>query len=209
MYNVRNIYSYPRAGTSMYYDNDENQYDTYIVNPHHYCINMPVQNPYLLNRFPVRHNPYYREDGHHNPIELKDYGPQPFVVDIEDAAKINNNFRLALWTGDHLQLTLMSIDVGEDIGLEVHPDLDQFIRIEEGQGIVKMGDSRNNLDFQRRVYDDYAFIIPAGKWHNLINTGYKPLKLYSIYAPPQHPRGTVHETRTAAHAAERAQMPQE
>ena len=105
-----------------------------------------------------------------------------------------------------MQLTLMSINVGEDIGLEVHPNLDQFIRIEEGQGLVRMGDSRNNLNFQRRVYDDYAFIIPAGKWHNLINTGYKPLKLYSIYAPPQHPRGTVHETKEIAQAAERNHM---
>jgi mannose-6-phosphate isomerase-like protein (cupin superfamily) len=188
------------------YNSGENQYDAYMLDPYHYSINMPVHNPYLLNRFPVRHNPFYREDGYNNPIELKDYGPQPFVVDIEAAARLNSNFRTALWTGEHLQLTLMSINVGEDIGLEVHPELDQFIRIEEGQGLVKMGDSRNNLDFQRRVYDDYAFIIPAGKWHNLINTGYKPLKLYSIYAPPQHPRGTVHETRAIAQAAERNHM---
>ena len=96
----------------------------------------------------------------------------------------------------------MSIKAGEDIGLEIHPDLDQFIRIEEGQGIVKMGNRQDKLDFQEEVYDDFAFIIPAGEWHNLINTGYKPLKLYSIYAPPQHPRGTVHETREIAEAEE-------
>ena len=96
----------------------------------------------------------------------------------------------------------MSIKVGEDIGLEVHQGLDQFIRVEEGQGLVKMGDSKYNLDFQRNVYDDFAFIIPAGKWHNLINTGDTPLKLYSIYAPPQHPHGTVHETKADAEAAE-------
>ena len=135
-------------------------------------------------------------------IELRDYGPDPFVVNIEDATKQNNNFRTALWTGNHLQLTLMSINVGEDIGLEVHPNLDQFIRIEEGQGLVQMGDSKCNLDFQRYVYDDFAFIIPAGKWHNLTNTGNIPLKLYSIYAPPQHPFGTVHETKAIAQAAE-------
>nr|WP_235436114.1 cupin domain-containing protein [Gottschalkia purinilytica] len=92
----------------------------------------------------------------------------------------------------------MSINVGEDIGLEIHNDLDQFIRIEEGQGIVKMGDRKDKLDFQKRVYDDYAIIIPAGKWHNLINTGRKPLKLYSIYAPPAHPHGTVHKTKEDA-----------
>lgn len=136
------------------------------------------------------------------PIKLKDYGPEPFVINIEKATKKNTDYRLALWTGDHLQLTLMSIAVGGDIGLEMHSDLDQFIRIEEGQGIVKMGDSRDNLDFQEKVYDDFVFIIPAGKWHNLINTGTTPIKLYSIYAPPQHPKGTVHRTKEDAMAAE-------
>ncbi len=133
---------------------------------------------------------------------LKDFGPEPFVVNINEAAKQNNTFRTALWTGKHLQLTLMSINVGEDIGLEIHPHLDQFIRIEEGQGLVQMGVRRDRLDFQQRVYDDFAFFIPAGTWHNLINTGNKPIKLYSIYAPPQHPRGTVHQTKAIAEAAE-------
>ena len=137
-----------------------------------------------------------------SPTPLMDYGSQPLVIDIEDAAKQNKTFRRALWTGTHLQLTLMSINVGEDIGLEVHPDHDQFIRIEEGQGLVMMGDSQHNLNFQRRVHDDYAVFVPAGKWHNLINTGNKPIKLYSIYAPPEHPKGTVHETKAIAEAAE-------
>jgi mannose-6-phosphate isomerase-like protein (cupin superfamily) len=135
-------------------------------------------------------------------IEMKDYGPEPFVVNINEVTKQNDTYRTALWTGCHLQLTLMSIKVGEDIGLETHPHLDQFIRIEEGEGIVKMGDSECNLNFQRKVYDDFAFIIPAGKWHNLVNTGNIPLKLYSIYAPPQHPQGTVHVTKADAQAAE-------
>lgn len=134
--------------------------------------------------------------------ELEDYGPEPFAVNIEEITKLNDNYRTALWTGRHLQLTLMSIRVGGDIGLEIHPNVDQFIRIEEGQGIVKMGDRKDRLDFQERVYDDFAFIIPAGKWHNLINTGNKPIKLYSIYAPPQHPHGTVHKTKAIAQAAE-------
>jgi mannose-6-phosphate isomerase-like protein (cupin superfamily) len=133
---------------------------------------------------------------------LTDFGPEPFVVNIEEATIKNNTFRTALWTGSHLQLTLMSIDVGEDIGLEIHPDLDQFLRIEQGQGIVRMGDSKDRLDFEREVYDNFAIIIPAGKWHNLINTGNQPLKLYSIYAPPQHPFGTIHETKEIAMAAE-------
>lgn len=149
----------------------------------------------LCNQTPCHCTPCHNPAA---PYELKDYGPNPFVVNIEKATKENNNFRIALWTGKYLQLTLMSIDVGEEIGLEVHPNLDQFIRIEEGQGLVKMGNRKDRLNFQATVRDDYAFIIPAGKWHNLINTGNKPIKLYSIYAPPQHPHGTVHETREDA-----------
>jgi len=145
---------------------------------------------------------FFKKDNKNNLIKIKDYGPEPYVVNIEKATKQNKTFRSALWTGRHLQVTLMSIGVGEDIGLEIHPNLDQFIRIEEGKGIVKMGDSKDNLNFTENVYDDFAFIIPAGKWHNLINTGNKPLKLYSIYAPPQHPRGTVHETKEIAMQAE-------
>ena len=135
-------------------------------------------------------------------IDLTDYGPEPFVIDIEQATEQNDSFRITLWTGDYLQLTLMNIDVGEDIGLEQHPDLDQFIRIEQGQGLVRMGSREDRLDFERSVSDDDAIIIPAGSWHNLINTGNVPLKLYSIYAPPAHPRGTVHETKAEALAAE-------
>ena len=131
------------------------------------------------------------------PIVLKDYGPQPFVVNINEATKQNNNYRTGLWTGNNLQVTLMSIKVGDDIGLEVHPQIDQFIRIEDGQGVVKMGRSKDSLDFQANVYDDFAIMIPAGTWHNVINTGNKPLKVYSIYAPPQHPHGVVHVTKPA------------
>ncbi|APH20620.1 cupin domain-containing protein [Clostridium botulinum] len=136
------------------------------------------------------------------PIELKDYGPQPFVVNINEATKRNDTFRTALWTGTHLQVTLMSINVGDDIGLEMHPNVDQFIRIEEGQGLVKMGSNKDRLNFRAKAYDDFAIMIPAGTWHNIINTGNKPLKAYSIYAPPQHPHGTVHVTKADAEAAE-------
>ena len=173
-----------------------------------------MYNPY--RRYPSSYNDsnYMNNDnrvypstyGNNNPssryARFGDYGPEPFVVNIEEVTKQNNTFRTALWTGEHLQLTLMSINPGDDIGLEIHPHLDQFVRIEEGQGIVKMGDHRDYLDFQRNVSADFAFIIPAGKWHNLINTGRMPLKLYSIYAPPQHPPGTVHVTKAEALAAE-------
>lgn len=140
------------------------------------------------------HNPHHP----HHPVELRDHGPKPYVVNIEAATKQNETYRTALWTGEYLQLTLMSINPGDDIGLEIHRDHDQFIRVEEGQGIVQMGDKKHYLDFQRRVSDDDAIFIPAGKWHNLTNTGHRPLKLYSIYAPPEHPRGTVHKTKKDA-----------
>ncbi|KXH81907.1 cupin domain-containing protein [Sporosarcina sp. HYO08] len=133
---------------------------------------------------------------------LKDYGPNPYVVNIDEAAEQNNTFRTALWTGKHLQVTLMSLNVGEEIGLEMHPDVDQFLRIEQGQGIVQMGRSRDRLDFRRMVDDDSAIMVPAGTWHNLTNTGNVPLKLYTIYAPPNHPFGTVHMTKAEADAAE-------
>ncbi|EKQ54454.1 MULTISPECIES: cupin domain-containing protein [unclassified Clostridium] len=130
-----------------------------------------------------------------NQMVLQDYGPRPLVINIEKATEQNNNFRTGLWTGEHLQVTLMSIKVGDDIGLEIHPDTDQFIRIEDGQGVVKMGLSKDNLDFQAKARGDFAIMIPAGTWHNIINTGNKPLKVYSIYAPPQHPHGVVHVTK--------------
>lgn len=147
---------------------------------------------YCLDRYIANDNYYRRE------ARFEDYGPDPYVLNIEKATKENDYFRTTLWTGENLQLTLMSIDVGEDIGLEVHDYLDQFIRIEDGEGIIKMGYRENDLYFQKRVKDDYAFIIPAGTWHNLVNTGSKPLKLYSIYAPPQHPPGTIHKSKEDA-----------
>lgn len=96
----------------------------------------------------------------------------------------------------------MAIPVGGDIGLEVHHDIDQFLRIEEGQGRVMMGDAQDSLDFTQTVTADDAVLVPAGKWHNIVNTGDEPLKLYSIYAPVDHPFGTVHKTQADAMAAE-------
>lgn len=135
-------------------------------------------------------------------MDMTDYGPEPFVVNIDKATKQNSNFRTALWTGNHLQLTLMCIPVGGEIGLETHPTLDQFLRLEEGCGLVKMGSSRDKLNYQCNVCDGNAIFVPAGTWHNLINTGNRPVKLYSIYAPPQHPHGTVHRTKADADADE-------
>lgn len=135
--------------------------------------------------------------------QIHDYGPEPLVVNIDCVTKLNPNYRTALWTGHHLQVTLMSIRVGGNIGFEIHHDVDQFIRVESGCGLVKMGRSKDSLNIQKRVDGDYAIVIPAGTWHNLINIGNRPLKLYSIYAPPQHPFGTVEQTKEIAEEAER------
>lgn len=147
------------------------------------------------NQFYDQNNMY--ENGNYC-IDLKDYGPMPYVVDIHEAADQNYNYRLALWTGTHLQLTLMNIYAGEDIGLEVHPNVDQFLRIEEGECLVLMGDSKDNLWFQKVVYPGCVISIPAKMWHNVINIGCTPLKLYSIYAPPNHPHGTVQKNKEDA-----------
>ena len=150
------------------------------------------------------YNPRYSRatsNNNNNITMLRDYGPDPFVVNIEEVTERNNNFRTALWTGENLQVTLMSLNPGEDIGMEIHPETDQFLRIEEGSGIVRMGKNRNNLNYQRQFEDGYAILIPAGTWHNVINTGNEPIKLYSIYSPPKHPFGTVHVSKADAEAA--------
>lgn len=184
MYNFSNQSSYP------FWINNPMQ-NFHNMNPYYFWYNMQMlMNPYAFGG----NNPYFARPF----VVLQDYGPEPYVVNIEDATKQNDTFRTALWTGEDLQVTLMSIDVGDDIGLEVHPEGDQFIRIEEGAALIKMGDSKNKLDYQRKAFDDYAIMIPAGKWHNVINIGDKPLKLYAIYAPPEHPRDTVHETKEDA-----------
>ncbi|WP_243291016.1 cupin domain-containing protein [Bacillus sp. FJAT-47783] len=181
-------------------------YRVYPTYPSPYYYPIPMNQPYVYQPYPSPYwvqAPMYKNSSFSKPLpKLKDYGPHPFVVNIEEATKRNNTFRTALWTGEYLQVTLMSIKPGEDIGLERHPTVDQFIRIEEGHGVVQMGDRKQKLDFQEKVHDDDAIMIPAGKWHNVINTGNKPLKLYSIYAPPEHPRGTVHKTKADAEASE-------
>ena len=118
-----------------------------------------------------------------------DFGNTPYVVDLEDLTKSNSNYRTTKWTGKKLQMTLMSID--DEIGLEVHNEGDQFLRVEDGEGKVLMGKSRDNLDIEEVIEDDYAIFIPAGYYHNIINTGDTPLKLYAIYAPVEHPKGRI------------------
>lgn len=93
------------------------------------------------------------------------------------------NFRTAIWTGHYAQMTLMCIPVCSDIGLEIHPDTDQIIRIEQGMALVKMGHHKNELNFQFEVCDSDIIFVPAGTWHNVVNVGRMPLKVSSVYAP--------------------------
>ncbi len=129
---------------------------------------------------------------------LHDRGPDPAVLNIDELSYANNDYRNALWTGDHLQMTLMTIPVGGDIGTEIHPDTDQFFRVEGGLGLVQMGSARDRMNREHRVNRHDAIFVPAGTWHNILNIGRVPLRLYSIYAPPHHPRGTVHPTKADA-----------
>ncbi len=125
-----------------------------------------------------------------------------WVGNIEQATLDNETFRTVLHTGEHLQLTVMRLLPGEEIGREAHRDLDQFIRIEQGEGVVEFGASADTVDETHDVTDDWAVVIPAGTWHNVVNTGGGDLKLYSLYAPPEHPADTVHRTKAEADAAE-------
>ncbi len=133
---------------------------------------------------------------------MTDEGPQPFVTNIETATLANDNYRTTLWTGSHLQMTVMSIEVGGDIGLEVHDHGDQFLRVEAGTARVRMGPARDDLPFEREVEAESVILVPAGWWHNVTNVGGEALKLYVLYGPPEHPHGTVHATKAEADAAE-------
>lgn len=144
------------------------------------------------------YNPYsYYPNQHRNNMNMQtDLGPTPSAINIEKRTEENENYRTTLWTGNNLQLTLMSIPVGSDIGLEVHPKVDQFLKLEEGRGLVELGSSPNDLSFRKEINSDYAILVPAGTYHNITNIGTEPLKLYSIYAPTNHPKGIINITKT-------------
>ncbi|HET9259890.1 MAG TPA: cupin domain-containing protein [Acidimicrobiia bacterium] len=125
-----------------------------------------------------------------------------WVDNIERLTVENDDFRKVVHTGKHSQLTVMSIPPGGEIGWEAHNHLDQFLRIEQGKGRLDLGTSDDSVDESHEIEDDWALIVPAGTWHNVVNTGDGDLKLYSIYSPPEHPDGTVHRTKTEADADE-------
>lgn len=121
-----------------------------------------------------------------------------YVGPIEEQTLENNFFRHVLYTGKYAQLVVMSLNPGEDIGDEVHPNVDQFFRIEKGEATFVFNENQ-----MRQAKDGDAVVVPAGTFHNVINTSSSmPLKLYTIYSPPNHPEGTVHKTKVEAQAAE-------
>ncbi len=130
-----------------------------------------------------------------------EYTPEPLMLNVPQAAWQNQNFRAALWTGNRLQMVVMSIPVHEEIGAEVHAAVDQMIRVEEGQAAVQVGGDKDHPGAQKRLGRGDAIFVPAGTWHNVINIGPRALKLSTIYAPPEHPVGTVHHTKADAEAA--------
>lgn len=127
-----------------------------------------------------------------------DYGGNPYVVNMGRSAVQNTNFRTAVWTGCQLQMTMMSIPPCGEIGLEMHMDTEQMIRVEQGNAVVRMGFCKEQMEFQQKLCCGDAVFIPAGTWHNVINIGRIPLKISSVYAPPDHRKGTVHLSRKDA-----------
>ena len=119
-----------------------------------------------------------------------------FITNIEEMTEKNSDFRRVLYTGHNLQLVLMSLRAGEEIGLETHSDRDQFFRVEAGAGEVWIDGAKS------AVKADDGFIVPAGAQHNLVNTGSEPLRVYTIYGPPEHRDGVVHPTKADAEANE-------
>ena len=141
-------------------------------------------------------------------MTINDIGPEPQSFNLEEATRDNENYRTVAWSGRYLQVTLMSIPVGGDIGLEVHPETDQFIRLDAGRGRAQIGTSRDKLSFDREVSDGWCVLIPAGTWHNVTNIGDEPMQVFAVYAPAHHKPGKIQRTAAAA-AADRDDEPAE
>ena len=136
-------------------------------------------------------------------MTIKDIGPEPQSFNLEQQTVENPNYRTVAWSGRYLQLTLMSIPEGDDIGLEMHPETDQFLRLDAGRGRVQMGPARDNLEFDQEVSDGWCILVPAGTWHNVTNIGDEPMQVYAIYAPAHHKPGKVHASAADADGGHR------
>lgn len=126
------------------------------------------------------------------------YRPRPQSFDLETETVENENYRTVAWSGKYLQVTLMSIPVGGEIGLEKHPETDQFIRLDGGRGRAQMGPAKDDLTFDQEVSDGWCVLVPAGSWHNITNIGDEPMQVYTVYAPQHHAPGKVHTTKAVA-----------
>jgi mannose-6-phosphate isomerase-like protein (cupin superfamily) len=131
-------------------------------------------------------------------MSVEDIGPRPHAFDIESATRENANYRTVAWTGRYLQVTLMSIPVGESIGLEAHPGTDQFLRVDAGRGKCVMGPAEDDVTFEQEVSDGWSIQVPAGTWHDVINIGSEPLRVYAVYAPVHHALGRVQPSKEDA-----------
>lgn len=132
----------------------------------------------------------------------QNHTPMGGVVALEKATLYNRYFRREMWTGEHLQITVMSIPIGGEVGKEVHEDLDQVLVVERGSASVFMSREEGDLPFVGEAAEGYAILVPAGTYHNILNDGRVPLQMFSIYAPPKHPIGTLHRTKEEADQAE-------
>ena len=137
-------------------------------------------------------------------MTVSDIGPSPHAFDLEAATTGNTTYRTVAWTGRYLQVTLMSIPPGQSIGLEMHPDTDQFLRLDAGRGRAQMGPAKDDLSFEQDVSDGWCVLVPAGTWHNVTNTGDDPMRLYAVYAPSHHAQGVVQPTAADAARDEEA-----
>ena len=137
-------------------------------------------------------------------ITLHDVGPKQDAFDLEQATVENPDYRHIAWSGRYLQLSLMSIEPGGSIGLETHPETDQFIRLDAGRGLARMRSSKDELDWEQEVGDGWCVLVPAGMWHDIVNTGDEPMRLYTVYAPVHHAAGKVQATPADAERDEEA-----
>lgn len=131
-------------------------------------------------------------------VVIEDVGPKQSVFNLEEATRKNSDYRQVAWSGKYLQVTLMSIKPGDSIGLEAHPQNDQFLRLDQGKGKCVMGPSKDNLNFEQEVTDGWGICVPAGIWHDVINTGDEDMRLYAIYAPVHHAPGIIQATADEA-----------
>ena len=182
---------------------DKHSYNEHINNNMRYCRGRTTEDSVELNGgaiIPRNENseniaPPTTDDKHfceHCDCKCKnEHGGEVFVTNVTRAAFKNENFRESYWTGKYLQMTLMSLDYDEDIGVECHADTDQYIRIERGYALITTGYSHDCMWNKKRLCEGESVFIPAGTWHNIENCGRGKLKLSSIYAPPHHPRCTI------------------